>query len=279
MIYVEREAGNSIDWYWRNKRSKSFFSRIIRFLAITLTAAAGIFPIAVEMLNPLMGYFQLKYQIPHSGLASSLFVGLAAGLYGFDKAFGLSSGWTRYVLTATLLEKTLEQFRLQWTLLMAKTSREPTPDQIEALLACARDFRVGVAQTVLQETKDWVTEFQDNLGQLERETQAQIEDLRARVETSRKNLSDESLPGAVELTVSDATRSDDNSFDVSIDTEKGLLLKETARSTITWATTGIAPGSYRLLLKAKFGGKEIAVAKVLIIKPGETTSLQIQFQP
>jgi hypothetical protein len=152
LIYVEREAYRSINWYWAHKNSKAMLSRFIRFTAFSLTALGGLFPITVLIVNHFLKSTGSAYQIPESGLASSLFVGVAAGLYGLDKAFGYSSGWTRYVLTATALEKTLEEFRLQWTLQMAMASPQPTPDQIEGLLKCARDFRMTIAATVLQET-------------------------------------------------------------------------------------------------------------------------------
>jgi hypothetical protein len=278
LIYVESEANKSINWYWRNKRSKAIYSQIIRFAAYTLTALGGLFPIAVLMLNPLLESMQLRYRIPEKGLASSLFVGVAAGLYGLDKAFGLSSGWTRYVLTATVLEKTLEEFRLQWTLLLAKLSRPPLPDQIEALLKCAQDFRVAVASAVLQETKDWVTEFQNNLGELERDTRAQLETLRAKVEKTRQTESEENRPGAIELLVPDAAGTDGFAFDVSLEGDKDFALNETVRSSKTWAKLGVLPGQYRLTLAGKVGGKDFLVAKIVIVKPDETTALQVHLQ-
>lgn len=276
LIYVEEQAKNSIGWYWEKKRSKALFSQTIRFLAFALTALGGIFPIAAIMLNPILPMLHIAYKIPPEGLASSLFVGLAAGLYGLDKAFGFSSGWTRYVLTATLLEKSLEEFRLQWTILLAKLSQPPTIDQIEALLECAKDFRAAVAGAVLEETKDWVTEFQNNLGQLERDTQAQLEVLRAKVETTVQSQAEASRPGAVELAVADAARADGYAYDVELEDQKGSALKESVHNTMTWAAIGVPPGQYRLRLRAKMSGQDVTVTKVLIVKPNETTGLQLQ---
>ncbi len=172
------------------------------------------------MLNPLLPKWHINYQIPAEGLASSLFVGVAAGLYGLDKAFGFSSGWTRYILTATVLEKALEEFRLQWTILLAKFHHQPSPDQIEALLLCAKDFRISVASAVLEETRDWVTEFQNTLGRLEREAQAQLETLRAKVESTVQSPPDAQRPGAVELTIRDAAHADGFAFNVVLETRR-----------------------------------------------------------
>jgi hypothetical protein len=60
-----------------------------------------------------------------SPLWSSLFLGVAAALIGLDKTFGYSSGWARYVLTATNIRKSLEDFRLDWAELMAKAGNPP----------------------------------------------------------------------------------------------------------------------------------------------------------
>lgn len=209
---------------------------------------------------------------------SSLLLGIAAGMFGLDKAFGISSGWTRYVLTATLLEKTLEEFRLQWTLLMAKAGAHPTPDQVEGLLSCARDFRVAVAAAVLQETKDWVTEFQNNLAQLEQDTRAQLATLRAKVEQTAQAKAAEAKSGAIELTVTDADAAEGFSFDVTVEGEKGPVVKETVRNMKTWVGLAIAPGQYRLLLNARISGKDVAAAKVVVVSPGEKTDISAQLQ-
>jgi SMODS and SLOG-associating 2TM effector domain 2 len=278
LIYVENEAAKTINWYWTHKQPKARLSQFIRFAAFTLTALGGLFPIAVLMLNPFLKSLGVRYQIPESGLVASLFVGIAAALYGLDKAFGYSSGWTRYVLTATILEKTLGEFRIQWMLLMAKISPEPAPEQIHDLLKCAQDFRAAIAGAVLQETKDWVTEFQNNLVELERDTRAQLETLRTKVEKSVAVKAEESRTGAIELHLTDADHADGFHYDVALEGDSGIAAKETVANTKTWVATGIAPGQYRLTLTAKVAGQERAVRKVVIVKPVEVTGIEAKLQ-
>jgi SMODS and SLOG-associating 2TM effector domain 2 len=50
--YVEQEATRAIQWYFDHKRGKRFVSRAIQFLAIVLTATAGILPILGRMVYP-----------------------------------------------------------------------------------------------------------------------------------------------------------------------------------------------------------------------------------
>jgi hypothetical protein len=278
LLYVEREAAKSISWYWKRKRRKAFCSQLIRFAAFSLTALGGLLPIVILMLNPLLRSMNVAYQVPESGLISSLLVGVAAALLGLDKAFGLSSGWTRYVLTATVLEKTMEEFRLQWTLLNANADHVPAPAQVAALLKCAQDFRIAVSTAVLQETKDWVTEFQNNLGELERDTRAQLESLRAKVEKTAREASEESRPGALELVVSDADRAEGSTFTASLKGQNGVILSDVVQNSKTWTSVGIAPGQYRLQLAGRVDGRETKVTKVLIVRPGETTEIQAKLQ-
>jgi hypothetical protein len=146
------------------------------------------------------------------------------------------------------------------------------------LLKCAQDFRVAVAAAVLQENKDWVTEFQNNLGELERDTRAQLETLRAKVEKTRQAESQENQPGAIELLVPDATGTDSFSFDVSLEGDKNFSLNETVRNSKTWAKRGILPGQYLLRLAGKIGGQDLIVAKIVVVKPDETATLQAQLQ-
>jgi hypothetical protein len=93
---------------------EAIWSRWLRFLAIALSTAAGILPIAISLLkgkDPALDHLE-------SGLLASLLLGAAAGLVGLDHFFGYSSGWVRYVLTATA-QGALEEFRMDGHLLNA----------------------------------------------------------------------------------------------------------------------------------------------------------------
>jgi hypothetical protein len=63
------------------------------------------------------------------GLWASLLLGVAAALFGLDKAFGYLSGWARYVLTATNIRRALEEFRMDWAELMVKAGTPPTAEE------------------------------------------------------------------------------------------------------------------------------------------------------
>src|SRR5207302_5189632 len=112
-------AAKSTQWYWKNKGSKAFWSQVIRFLVWALAAVGGLLPIIGGISSTSLPNNTTTINL-NNGLWASLLLGIAAALIGLDKGFGFSSGWARYVLTATNIRKALEEFRLDWTALRAK---------------------------------------------------------------------------------------------------------------------------------------------------------------
>jgi len=270
--YVDGVATTSIQWYWTNKRWKCQLSRFIQFSAVALTAAGALVPIIAHIWKA-----REPSSTVDSGLWASLFVGLAAALIGLDKAFGLSSGWARYVLTATSIQKALEEFRLEWMILSAGLSQPPKPEQVTALIQRAKEFVSTIAGMVLQETKDWVSEFQSNMAQLEKDVKAQLDTLAAQVQKASQSREAASRPGSIELTVPDADRTDGFEFHATLTNESGKLGDETVTNAKSWVRLNLAPAQYSLTLTATFGGKPVAAHAVVEVKPGEIAKPTVTF--
>src|SRR5262249_8901931 len=100
---------------------------------------------------------------------------------GLDRFFGYSTGWIRYVTTAMAIEKSLDEFRLEWTRNMAKMrGAQPGPEQLDTLIQTCAAFTLAIKNQVEQETKAWVVEFQSNLSQLEKDLQAKADEAKAK---------------------------------------------------------------------------------------------------
>lgn len=229
--YVENESTKAIEWYFNSKTSKSLWSRWLRFLAIALSTAAGILPIAISLLKakyPVVGQLE-------SGLLVSLLLGAAAGVVGLDHFFGLSSGWVRYVLTATAIQGALEDFRMDWHLLNAHLSSPPTNDQLVAMIQRAKSFRTTIANMVLDETKAWAAEFQSNLAQLEKDVKATFEQQRAKIEEEMKIQNLAIRPGGIEVKVPNALTTDNRSFTVSLEGADPPVPIETVVGSTQWS--------------------------------------------
>jgi hypothetical protein len=268
--YAETMAANAISWYWSRKIWKARLSQAIQMTALASTALAGLFPVVVSIVPVLRSNLGTI-----SGLAASVFVGFAAALIGLDKAFGLSSGWARYVLTATTIRKSLEEFRMEWTALLAKANTPPTKDDIAALLQRARDF-VGVVEgMVLQETKDWVTEFQNNVAQLEKETKAQLDSIKTDADKTQAARMAESKVGSVEITVSNADKTDNHTFEVLWEGAHGQSARETVTDGEEWIRINVPPGQYSATVSGAIGGKPSSKKSVVILGPGESKKVDI----
>jgi hypothetical protein len=135
--YVIAEADRSENWYWQKKGLKAAGSRAIQFSAVVLAALGGIFPIIAKLgLFPSVPAFLRDHHIlgdVEPGLWSSCFIGSAAALVGLDRVFGLSSRWTRYIITGSAIRKVSQGFRIDSTALLAQSKLSPDPDQAMAM--------------------------------------------------------------------------------------------------------------------------------------------------
>ncbi len=175
--YVEDQARMQIEWYWNKKRSKARMSMVLRFAAIILFVLGGLVPI-VKATLPATVAAMFPFDFGQSGY---LLIGIAAGCLGLDRYFGYSTGWIRYVTTAMAIEKSLEEFRFEWSRNMAKMrGAPPTQEQLDALIQTCTAFSLAIRNQVEQETKSWVVEFQTNLSRLEKDLEAKADEAKAK---------------------------------------------------------------------------------------------------
>jgi hypothetical protein len=175
--YVESEAARQILWYYDKKKWKSRMSAALRVVAILLFVLGGLVPI-IKATLPAAALTHLPVDF---GQAGYLLIGVGAGCLGLDRFFGYSTGWIRYITTALALEKSREEYRLQWTRQMAKTrGNQPSVDEVEQLIQTCATFSLAIKSQVEQETKAWVAEFQSNLTQLEKDLQAKADEVKAK---------------------------------------------------------------------------------------------------
>jgi hypothetical protein len=261
---VELEGQKAIDWYWKAKRWKRIPSQWIQFLALLLTAAAGLVPIILQLVKntgAAKGF--------DSGPLAALFVGIAAALLGLDKAFGYSSGWTRYVLAATSMTNLLHEFRMDWVALSAAAGVSPNAEQQAAMIRRAKEFVSTIQGMIAQETKDWATEFQSNMAQMEKDLKVQLDSLKAQVDKEAKDKEAATKAGAIELTVTNADKTDSFSFDVVLEGLSGKSTDSVSNAKV-WTRINTAPGQYRISINAKCKGNIASTSTIVDVKPGDT---------
>jgi SMODS and SLOG-associating 2TM effector domain 2 len=278
---VESAARSATDWYWAEKGPKARASRFIQAASVVLTVSAGLVPVAIELLSKYQKNQQPAWWA--TGLWATVLVGAAGGLLGLDRAFGFSSAWARYVLAATEITRRLAEFRMDWLTLSAVASQNtpPSAEQVAALLQKAKEFRMAVEAVVVQETKDWATEFQNNLAQLEKDVKAQLETLQAQVEKQQKEREAASEPGSIEATVPNADHARDFTLFVSLDGSEGAVVKdEKVVNSTTWTRLGVKPGQYKLTIAADTvagaeASKRVSQSTVVTVKTGELAKASV----
>ncbi len=270
-LKVENEGQKAINWYWGAKWWKAKLSSAIQFFALALTALGGIAPIIIQVLRGATVPIPVTFD---SGAIASLCIGLAAALLGLDKAFGFSSGWTRYVLTATSMTKLLHEFRMDWVALIAVTNDNPTTEQQAGLIQRAKEFITTIQGMVLQETKDWATEFQSNMAQMEKDLKSQLDALKAEVEKNAKAKEETGKPGSVELTLTNADRTDGFRFDVTLEGPSGKFTDPVLNSKV-WTRINVAPGQHKVTIEAKAHGTPVVTSTIVEIKSGDTAKTSI----
>jgi len=274
-LYVLEEAAKSTNWYWQHKGAKALWSQIIRFAVWALATVGGLLPIMAVVFKEFFRHLPLtkdSHLDLTNGLWASLLLGMAAGLLGLDKGFGFSSGWARYVLTATNIRKSLEDFRLDWAALRAKAGSPLTEEKVAPLLERAKQFRSEVESLVLQETKDWVTEFQSTMAQMEKEVAAQLSSLKSQVDKTVSEKAATLQPGFVKLTLKDpnnvfgnaaltATLIDSNNKPVANAQKKPI-------TALDWVSEFVPTGLYQLKIEGTVNGVAFDATRSVTVKSG-----------
>jgi hypothetical protein len=185
---ADLQALDAINWYYEKKKQKNFASRWLRFWAISFTILGGLIPLlsAAGIVEAVLRYYGAKApgDIHVAELRFNQFgyilIGLAAGCVAFDRFFGFSSNWMRYIGAAMRIETARVRFAFDWEYLVAPLgANEPTPEEVRKLLEVIQKFSLDIREAIEQETGAWISEFQTNLAQLDKETKALFEGARS----------------------------------------------------------------------------------------------------
>ncbi|MGC9666447.1 DUF4231 domain-containing protein [Planosporangium sp. 12N6] len=153
----ERLATDAIGWYLAEKRAKARWSRALRTAAVVLATAGAAVPVAA-----------LAAGRPTAGNWGFLLLALAGGCVAYDRSFGYSSSWQRYMATATSLRAQLIEYQAGWAKeMVAMAGREPDRTDAVRLIDFVRTFAWNVSDTVRSETEAWLVEFHTRLTELE----------------------------------------------------------------------------------------------------------------
>lgn len=257
-------AADAAEWYFREKDGKKRWSRFLRFVAIVLTTIGGLEPIfeAAGISMPIWSFTEMLFGVSvKSGHVGYLFFAVAAALLGFDRFFGLSSGWIRYITTGMAINRQIDDFRLEWQMLMVQAcAAAPSPtsllsQDIEKMLTALRGFAGTVSKLITDETQAWVTEFQSSMAQLEKSAREQTEAMK---------------PGIINLQIDAAGKLDEP----YVVTRDGLRVGTDAGATFPMAH--VAPGYHTVTVTGKVGGNPVSGTQVVNVPAGGVVSATVK---
>jgi hypothetical protein len=141
-----------VSWYLYEKARKGRHSKRLRVMAISLVVIGGIIPLvsaAVPSVPSSIGYILLA---------------VAGGLQVFDRYFGFSTAWSRYLRAAMEANGLLLMLQLHW---MELVPNGRVPEDQQRAWALLRDYASRLASTINDETASWSSEFAAGLSALE----------------------------------------------------------------------------------------------------------------
>jgi hypothetical protein len=274
--YAEDDVLSAIHWYYAKKPWKASASQLLKFLTLLATGLGGLLPIisATGVFSVGVPADKVEFRNLQVNQIGYLCFGLAAAFLAFDKYFGYSTGWMRYITTAMALETALRNFRLDWARMTAGLAgTTPSGAVLEALLQKIQDFCVAARTLVEKETQSWVMEFQSNLSQLEKDAKAAMESARTAVETAQKDAkvsAQSTRPGAIDLTVENVLETD-HGYNVEVDEE---VRKSTVTSK-TCAIMSIGPGLHGLVITATLAGAPAHASQIVTIAADAVTKVSV----
>ena len=266
--YAEDDVKSAIAWYYAKKPWKAWGSQVLKLATLLATALGGLIPIIAAFgWSPFHGGTAQVNTLQFNQVGYLCFA-LAAAFLGFDRYFGYSTGWMRYITTAMALETALRNFRLDWArATAAQGGVAPSGENLEALLKKIQDFCVAARALVEKETQAWVTEFQSNLSELEKDAKAAIEKAKSSVNNAE---TDAKRPGAIALTVENFADLE-GGYDVCINDKSRL----TAVTTRTTNIMDVPPGLHDLVVKGTITGAPAHASAIVTVEPAGKVDVSV----
>ena len=258
-------------WYWHSIKTKRLTSLSVRLSTFILLAIGTLFPILaglwIEPIDKL-----LLTQLGVCALA-------LAGLFQIaDRVFGWSSGWLRYITTATAMEDLSQKFEFDWAGYILGKNGHLVDADVKPLFDIAVKLQESLMKLQVDETEKWVTEFNTGaalLGDLiksQRETSEKASEAASAAMAAQKVVLEASLkskqPGSIEVTL--VHEADVQPVIIEFD-DSG---KEEFTGTV-WSKSNVPPGHHTIIVTTK-NVPIFNVKRVLEVSAGGTLRIDVK---
>lgn len=247
-----KNATDAIDWYLLAKKSKKYGALFVRAAAIVFTSLGGLMPVLAQIYD---GEPAGTFKIEPAWIAVVIAIGLA--FLGFDRFFGLSRGWARYITTGLKISSLLGEFNMSWPKrIVTWDDGKPNDTQLQEAIQACTSFVDSIGAIIAAETEEWVTDFQTSLRSLEAAAKAAKTAAEAH---AAKQTQEEAAkkPGALNVEVTNGDQFADG-WTLAIDGKA-----QDSRTGKTASVGALDPGIHQVVVKdAAAGGTKRAETSV-----------------
>ena len=104
---------------------------------------------------------------------------------------------------------------------------------------------------------------------------AQLAELKAQTEKAGQARELANQPGAIQLTVPNADKSDTAAIQIHLQGATGVVADEPLAGSKTWVRLNLTPGHYELTVSATVGGKPVSDKTAVTVSPSVITQAQV----
>lgn len=182
-------------------------------------------------------------------------------MVGFDRLFGMSTSWMRFIGSTLDLQSRRAAFATAWAKQRVIAGDAPDDHKLLDALAYLETFITGINDVIRAETQAWISEFRGALDELDKQIRAQREKFADVTAADR---------GALEVVVTNFAQLDGGKLTVLVDGQ--LPIERTGAQSVV--VPGLTPGIARVVLRATIANKAAAVEKACAIEAGKVFRLE-----
>lgn len=270
--HISDFATTTTGWYWKSIKTKRLASLTMRIASFILLVV-GTF---LQLLASAVPLVQDRLETTQSGIA---FLAIAALLLVADRAFGLSGGWMRYIVTVTTMENLVRAFQMEWAKFFVSKVGDIDTNDVKSLFTLAESLEQELLKLQGDETTKWVTEFNAGIALLESSIKAQRDESEKRADVIRTTLASQEatakadqktgLNGALELALVHVAEI--KKVQIRFDLDPPLDFVGTS-----WAKLDVKPGQHIVQVNTIEAPVQ-TVFKVVDIQPSVVAKIEVKF--
>lgn len=267
LVFLEY-LDNRLKWYKKYRKRKGFISNILLIVAV-LAFTLSLCLIVIHGPNDGEGENN-SYALGYICLLT------ASTMLLFDRLFGHSSGWIRYMMTQLEIEKIIGEFHGQWISSISKMElTNLTLENKTELIGLLMNFDKTVKGIVIKETLEWKSNFTAQIEKFRSDVDKNLQKAKTDLENHHSEILSRSKKGNLLLLLKPP-----NEGIIEIIIESNNLNQKLTRkvdknqSSINFMD--LNTGDYSLSCKVLVAGKvKLITESIFIILPNKTTEKSI----